>query len=262
MVFLDDLSLLFHLRSQKYCMNEVFQSFENIFTAKKKFARFLDIEVSSHEKFKKIISDKALLLLKNRDPKGRRIIIERPAKLNTEIYSETEYTSFKVFVTLMMMFRDEESQIAGVHVIVDFADIAIKHFYSVSTAIEMMKMLNHIKVARVAGIIVINLPPYARYILDAALVVASEKLKKRFIVLKDCKDLKKFFDLETLPKEYGGKCDLEESIEHFKTFFETHKDCVQNFIDFQVDWSKVPESELANDGAVENIGSFRRLEVD
>lgn len=243
-------------------MNEVFRSFENLYLAKKKFARVLDVKKSSHEKFLKIISEKALLLLKDRDSEGRKIIIERTAMWNPEVYSETEFMTFKNFVALMVMLCDETTQIAGVYVIIDFADVAIKNFYSVSAVIEFVRIVNHLKILRIAGVLVINLPSYARYLLDTGLLVASEKIKKRVFVLQDNKDLEKFFDLEILPKEYGGKRDLQDSVDDFKLFFEKNKDCVQNFVDFQVDWSKVPESQLANDGAVENVGSFRRLEVD
>lgn len=94
-----------------------------------------------------------------------------------------------------------------------------------------------------------------------ALVALGEKLRKRFTLLKSSDELRKYIDISMLPVQYGGITTEAEIMENYSKFRDTKRQLIDQIIQFDIDWGKVPcEKIFSKDG--DTIGSFRKLEID
>jgi alpha-tocopherol transfer protein len=247
------------LRYRKYRMNEVFQNFDRVVLSMVKFPKLVPGREFDFKPFLKLSTDSFQLTLKNRDAEGRRIILFRVAKWNPKICSEFDAVKAQIHAITLAMY-EEETQIAGMKFIVDFAGATTKNYFSQSTIIELVNFFNEGASSRLGGIYVLNVPPVERFFIETILAIV--KKKDWIFILKENDILKEHFDPAILPKEYGGNCEFEDAVEDFSQLHEKYIGNVERFRDIKIDMSKASESELCKDLGGEGVGSFRKLEVD
>ena len=155
--------------------------------------------------------------------------------------------------------EQEETQIAGTATIIDHEGMTMKQtsMFSVTDIIDFADCIKS-SVGRHKKLYVVNLPPFALFLLEAARSRLNEKLKKRITIARDMDDLKNYFDPLLLPKESGGKYTEEEHKEYFEEYFKTVRPKLEEIKARVVDWNKVPGLKRSS----ESVGSFRKLEID
>lgn len=111
----------------------------------------------------------------------------------------------------------------------------------------------------------VNIPSFANKVIEFALSLTSEKLKKRMFLDKSIEDLKSRVNPELLPKEYGGSIPIAEMIASFKDNLRRQRAKTLALDDMYIEVTHAPTNWLGNDDAdIEGglMGSFRKLEVD
>ena len=170
------------------------------------------------------------------------------------------YSAFRLAaVVSTALLEQEETQIAGTATIVDHEGMTMKQtsMFSVTDVIDFADCIKS-SVGRHKKLYIVNLPPFALFLLEAARSTLNDKLKKRITIARDMEDLKKYLDPLLLPKEFGGKYAEEEHKEFFNEYFKTVRPKLEEIKARVVDWNKVPGLKRSN----ESVGSFRKLEID
>lgn len=260
MLFLDDVYLLQFLRARKYSMDDVYQTFENIHLAKRRYPQFFDFTEEEFTKALKLLDSGFLLPLPTRDAGGRKIILLRTKKIDTELF--TVYDTCRVLLyAVSVLLEEEETQIAGIILIFDHSDITLKHVMSPMDIRDFMHFVKHCSAIRQKGNYVLNLPSFASIMIDLFKAFLSEKLKTRLFVLKSYDELKAHFDESLLPKYLGGTKSEAEILAEFKQLCDDKKELTRQIVDTIVLWEKVPAERIQADES-EPVGSFRKLEID
>lgn len=111
----------------------------------------------------------------------------------------------------------------------------------------------------------VNIPSFANKVIEFALGLTTEKLKKRMFLDKTLDDLKSRVDPVLLPKEIGGNMPMADMIAKFKDSLRKQRAKTLALDDMYIDLSGSPPNWLnADDGDIDSglMGSFRKLEVD
>ncbi|CAH1711245.1 unnamed protein product [Chironomus riparius] len=254
----DDIFLLQFLRTKKYSMDLAFQSFENYNLAQKKYAKWFDIVEKDFDKMMDLYQNGYIYPLRDRDEEGRKVIFIQLSKLDPERFTSADAIRLSAVVSTALL-EEEETQIAGTATIIDHEGMTMKQtsMFSVTDVIDFADCIKS-SVGRHKKLYVVNLPPFALFLLEAARSRLNDKLKKRITIARDMDDLKSHFDPLLLPKEYGGQYSEEEHKEYFEKYFKTVRPKLEEIKARVVDWNKVPGMKKSS----ESVGSFRKLEID
>jgi hypothetical protein len=254
----DDIFLLQFLRTKKYSMDMAFRSFENYNLAQKKYAKWFDIVDADFDKMMALYKAGYIYPLRDRDEDGRKLIFIQLKRLDPDYFTSADAIRLSAVVSTALM-EEEETQIAGTATIIDHEGMTMRHS-SMFTVTDIVDFADCIKnsVGRHKKLYVVNLPPFAVFLLEAARATLSDKLKKRIVIAKDMNDLKNYIDPLLLPREYGGKYTESEHKDYFDQFFRAVRPKLEEIKARVVDWNKVPDFKKSK----ENVGSFRKLEID
>jgi hypothetical protein len=258
----DEAYLLQFLRVRKFNMNETFQTFERMYLSRKRYPQFFDYTPEDFDKMLKLLETGYCLALSDRDEEGRKIILIRTERCDMNIYSTYDAIRLLCYV-ITVLLEEEETQIAGIICLFDHAGSNMKHLMTPTDVRDFMHFVKHCSACRQKGTYVMNLPSFANFLLEIFKSTLSEKLKKRFFLIKSKEDLKNHFDVNILPKSYGGKLTDEEMLADFKKLRDEKRPNLLKFLEVKIDWSKVsPEKISSKEEVEEAVGSFRKLEID
>lgn len=242
-------------------MNETFQTFERMYLSRKRYPQFFDYAPDDFDRMLKLLDTGYCLPMSGRDAEGRKIILLRTEKCDMNLYSTYDALRLLCYVITVLM-EEEETQIAGIVCIFDHAGANMKHLMTPTDVRDFMHFVKHCSACRQKGTYVMNLPSFANIILEIFKSTLSEKLKKRFFLVKSIDELKSFFDIDLLPKCYGGKLTDEEIMAEFQKLREEKRPNLLKFLEVKIDWSKVSPEKILSKDEDETVGSFRKLEID
>lgn len=246
------------LRVRKFRMNDAFQTFERMFLAAKRYPQFFEEDL---ENIMKMFHTGFCYPLSERDEEGRRIVFVQTKKFNPEDYSAID--SMRLFSYIMtVLLEEEETQIAGVVIVFDNDSATLKHFLAPLDTRDYMHFVKNCSTLRQKGNYIVNSPLIANFVLEIVRSVLSEKLKKRFFVLKSSIELRNYIKLSLLPKEFGGTKSEADMMQDFIKLRDQHQKKLSEFLGFKTDWSKVPVDKIWSNKDNETVGSFRKLEID
>lgn len=246
------------LRVRKFRMDDAFQTVERMYLIRKRYPKFFQIDIDDAMK---MFDSGFCYPLSGRDAEGRKVVMVRFQKWNTDLYTVYDATRLLAYVVTVLL-EEEETQVAGYIFVLDYANTTLKHIISPVDLIDFMNFLKHCSACRQKGNYILNLPSYANILIEIALTVLSEKLKKRLFLLKQGDELKSHIDPAMLPKEYGGQQSEADMMKEFLAIRDKYQANLRKIIDFQVDSSKVPHEKIWSYGDEEAVGSFRKLEID
>src|SRR5690349_16451894 len=138
-----------------------------------------------------IIDSGYLFPLPDRDSQGRRIIFCCATKFDATKFTPAQMARTHAMVCEALL-DEQESQVAGYCYINDDAGLTMNHI-SLWSFVDLRKMTKCIQVStplRHKETHFVNLPSYANKIIDFAMSLASEKIKKRIFFEKSNDDLK------------------------------------------------------------------------
>lgn len=256
----DDSFFLQFLRLRKFNNSQAYELFENYFIHIQKYPKWHGFDKMSSERKMSTIERGIVYPLSKRDAEGRKIVYYQMGKLDPSIDDSDSLISanYDVFFNLL---EDENNQISGFVLVVDYAGFTFKHMSCLSLPdIGILAgCISNSVTARFKCIYILNLPSFARVIVDVFKMAISDKLKKRVIIIKDADELKsKYIHEKLLPKELGGVTTEAEMIQEFKeTMKQNHMKC-QQIMDTKVDLNMFSRTKKEESGT----GSFRKLDID
>ena len=256
----DDSFFLQFLRARKFNNSQAHELYENYFINVRKYPKWHADDKKIIKKMMQTIDRGVIYPLSQRDAEGRRIVFTHMGKLDPSIDNPESVfsTIFEVFTHLT---EDPISQVTGFVTVLDFTGFTFKHMSCVSladTAILASNLINSVT-GRFKCIYILNLPSFARVLLDVFKMALSDKLKKRMFIVKDMDEFKsKYFDEKLLPKELGGVTPESEMVKEFQEIIKQNKKVRQQIYDTEFDANMIVRSKKEEIGT----GSFRKLEID
>ena len=215
----------------------------------------------SEEKFKRTMElyDTGFLkVMKNRDSEGRRVVIANN-QLDMEKFNADDVFRLHCLVFLVLA-NEEETQICGIVYVDDFSEGITMKYLSMYPLKSMYDFTIQLKVTpvRLKNICLVGLPSFATQFLNIVKLGLSEVMNQRLNVIDNASELGNYVDQSIMTKDYGGEFDGDECLKEFRKIIDAHVDSLRTFFDFEVDMTK---AEVLKDYH-ENIGSFRKLEID
>lgn len=255
----DDVFLLQFLRTKKYSMDRVFNTFENYILAQKKYSKWFDWKDADFDKMMELYRTGYIYPLAKRDDEGRKLIFLQLSRLNPDYFTSADAIRLSAVISTALL-EDEETQIGGVASIIDHGGISMKHtsLFSVTDIVDFADCMKN-AVGRYKQLYLVNLPTFAVFLLDVARSTLSDKLKSRIALPKNMDDLKSYIEPSLLPKEFGGELTEAEHMEIFNEYFRSVRPRLEEIKSKQIDWTKVPDFKKS---VADAVGSFRKLEID
>lgn len=241
-------------------MDKVYESIEKSLIFFKTHKNWTDFSPENLKRALMIYETGNIIVTKERDSEGRRAVIF------TYRGSDLDFTSDEAFLlydlVLATLLYEEESQISGINIISDPQGISmsyvsrfsLKDFYEFAVASKALPF-------RLKNILVVGMPVVISQIMNIGKSALSEKVQKRFQVLKSNTELANYMDVKILPKEYGGNYTVEELVDDFRPkMMETAEYLVDFFSKIDIDLTKALNYKEKE--GLEMSGSFRKLEID
>ncbi|CAO1371848.1 unnamed protein product [Diamesa serratosioi] len=255
----DDSFFLQFLRARKFNNSRAYELYENYFYNLRKHPKWHADNKNKTDSMMKIIDRGIVYPLSQRDAEGRKVVLFRMGNLdNTLCTAENLFsTYFEVFTQLI---EDEDTQISGFVVIIDYTGLSMKHM-SIFTISDVKLLADNILNStpfRFKFINILNIPSFARFLLDIFKMALSDKLRKIITFSKDLEELKLKIDEKLLPKELGGLIPESEMIKELKETIKQNQKKRQEIYDTKVDLNMIVRKKTEDS----DTGSFRKLEVD
>jgi len=262
----DAVFLLRFLRVKKFSLQPACEMLEKYLTIRQLYPQWfrnLDIEDKALEE---IIDMGYVVPLPERDEHGRQLILTCAGKFDPYRFTSAQMARAHSLVTEALL-DDEESQIAGYSHINDEEGLSmgLLSLWSLTDIRAMLKCIQNSTPMRLKESYFVNLPAYANKVMEFAMGVLNEKLKKRVIFSKNLEDLKTKVNPALLPKEYGGSVPLNDMIDAFKVRLRQKREAILALDDMFIEITKDSTNFAGNDDTdidAGMVGSFRKLEVD
>ncbi|CAO1327370.1 unnamed protein product [Diamesa hyperborea] len=250
----DSTFLLLFLRTKKYSIRKSVRLLENYLNFSSNNPKiFLDRNDDKRiERLKDIYSSGLIYPLIQRDDDGRKPIFVQVKNLNEKAFKATDVLALSIEIGLHLM-EAEETQIAGLIIIIDCSGCTLKKLklFSMLQYSTIAKALNDSIPGRLKGCYLVNLPPFAHFLVDIIKLTLTKKLQKRVFVLKTIHDLKYHINYKIMPKEHGGEIPEFHMITDIKGFLNKSDDLLSASV-FEYDLRQILKQT--------NLGTFRILD--
>lgn len=242
-------------------MDEVFRLFESRWLINRRYPKNFNQGVEGDARVWKMLDAGCMIPLSGRDEEGRKVFLIRSKMIDADLYDNNDINRMFHYI-LLVALEEEETQIAGVIFIFDFSGMSSRHILNPIEIRDFIE-LHNITLVRQKEIYLVNLQSFANVMVELIKMAMSEKLKKRFFVIKNNDKLTNYLDPKLLPKEYGGHKSAAEMIDEFKQFVDSKRGLFNEILESynKIHWEKVPVEKLHNKNC-ESVGSFRKLEID
>jgi hypothetical protein len=183
--------------------------------------------------------------LVERDDEGKRIIMVQAKRFDTKKFTSSDAIRLLAIIAMTLM-ESEETQIAGISIISDFTGASLSYFnlFSLKDIKHLADCTRNATIARQKENFLVNLPPFAVFLLEIGRKALSEKLRNRLIVIKSINELKKFVDPILLPTEHGGITSEAEMMESFRKAYEDSYANLKEIADCDIDWNIIPKEHF------------------
>ncbi|XP_055681843.1 clavesin-1-like [Lutzomyia longipalpis] len=258
--------LLRFLRTKKFSVPDALKLLENYLTTRKVLPQVFDGLTLDDPALKHCVSNGMILILPEPDKEGRVVISYNAECFDTSKYTATDANRVLNFALQLACF-DERAQICGIAHAMDWGTVTlslvslltIPHIKNITQCLQKTFPLRH-------GIFfIINLPTYCVAVFKLALSCFSEKLRKRFHVVKNWDRVHEEIGSSVLAKEDGGTIPRLELAKKMIDLAEKHREEILSQNDFDIEVSdrdinfgNTHDADL--DAAI--VGSFRKINVD
>jgi hypothetical protein len=255
----DESILLSFIRSRKYTMDRVFESFDKTSVVFSLHREWFDCKGVNLQRVLDLYNSGYLKVMTKRDSEGRRVIL-----CNNKYFDLDKYNAEDIFrincLIVSVLSIEEETQLSGIVYVIDFRENNSMKFFTSFPLKPLSEFAAQMKfmALRIKRIVVVGLPTYATQFINIIKIGMSEKMRKRMEIVEDSRELWNVIDRSVMTEDIGGDESEQETMVEFKNFFDANLDRVQKFLECDVDLKRagILGAEL------ENIGSFRKLEID
>lgn len=258
--FPDEKFLLAFLRTKKYSLDQATKTFEYHSIYRHRYPHWFDSSTGAVNRMRHLIDDGCAYTLLERTAEGQMVILINNRRFDVDKYTEDDIFNFVYFLSILLVM-DENTQFTGCVYLLNYEGITMKFMsmFPLDNALNYAKYITHAAPGRFKKVYFCGMPSFVQFLLKAAKLVISEKLKARLMVIGDLNGLEDDFDRKLLPAEFGGGDIPEEVyIENFHKIFDEHLDEISAINDFEIDASKIPKGSEFH----EPVASFRKLEID
>jgi hypothetical protein len=255
----DDVFLLTFLRAKKYWNDEAFRVLENYLIFRHKNKEWFDLSDEKVSRYRELTRSGYMFNCDERNGSDKSAyMICNMAQLNLDKFTVDELFHC-YFTNTMMVLLDENFQVHGGGGLANMENASAKQIaiYPVGQVISFTKYLVNANPIRFAGIQIVGAPSYANQLVNLFKMTLSEKLKNRVHAFKNVNELHKMVDKSCLPSEMGGKVTQNELIERHLRNFEEKLPILRRIADFELIVENIDEKLR-----VENVGNFRKLDID
>lgn len=241
-------------------MAETFKTFEKACFSRMKYKDMIDYKEEHFMKVIKLLNTGTFVPFPNRDAEGRRFILFRVSKWDTEIFTAFDIMRTLVYCCLILL-EEEETQIAGISYVFDVAGLSASQLLTPKFLKDGMDLMLNCSPIRYKDSYVMNLPSIGKFVLDFVLSMIKGKLSMRVSSLDNSSDLKNHIDSNILPKEYGGTQSCDEMLDKFLIEEAGRRSILLDYLNFDLDFNKIPFESFYS-VEEEGVGSFRKLDID
>ncbi|XP_070507792.1 retinaldehyde-binding protein 1-like [Chironomus tepperi] len=235
----DDKFLLQFLRTKKYNMERVIDLFERYLLLKNTYPKWFDYGQTEEDRMWQLYDSGFVYPLIERDEEGRRVIMIQAQKLDPKVFTFADILRLVTLIAQTLL-EEEETQISGVVVILDYSNITLAHLrlFPLSDVVSFVEIIRTSSIGRQKMMYMVSMPNFATMLVEVAKKVLSEKLRKRIKLLKSMDELQNEFDMTLLPLEFGGKIPESVMLDEFKKLANERSTYIKEIVD-GVDWDKV-----------------------
>jgi hypothetical protein len=247
----------------KFNVDRACEKFEKTFLFPKRYPLYYQCDYTEDfDKMMKLLDSGYCFAVPGTDSEGRTVVIFQQSKRNVEEFSVVDVMRFVRF-TLSVILEDPIVQIGGIVMLFDYEDFEMKHLIpplELKIGMELVKSYS----IRQKEYFLMNMSKVSQITLEVIKTFMSEKMKNRIkIVGGDRLNLKDHFkSISMLPTKFGGEKSEEEIIKIFRKRCEELKPLMDSTWKAEINWDKVPAEKLESDSQFEDMGSFRKLEID
>lgn len=175
------------------------------------------------------------------------------------------------FIAFETLLEDPENQVLGFTHIGDMAGVTAAHVtnWKPNDFARILKWGEQSWPARHKAIHCVNVPQAVKWVMDFARTRVSHKIRERFLIHSNIKELHKKIDPACLPLELGGTIPMADMIESWKRELATKRDFLialdkmQLLSDKDIINKQDKNNNNPNQAHVDSVaGSFRKLEFD
>ena len=236
-------------------MANAFEQFEKCLLFIKTHEDWFKLSAEDYERALQLYESGFIKILKKRDSEGRRNAVFTsslgdPNKFNGDDVMNLQCILFPILI------NEEETQICGMNYINSCKNTTVSHLSLLSMK-KTFDALTNLKVfpLSVKNIFIIGVPQFAMQALNMLKYVITDKMRKRFHVFNEVSDLSD----ENVKAALSDDCGSKE-VENIRELVKKHSEMLSSFLDFDLDMDKASGSK--NVKSFENVGSFRKLEID
>lgn len=236
------------IKIRKFNMDRAYKTFESSLIFIKSHPEWYANPGPSDYEFTKQ-ADSPVIFMKKRDAQNRRIIIHK-FKNYKNISDSNKIMRMMMLSQNLLTFTREDVE-HGLVTIVDERELTFKTFtkFAPKDLIDSGKSTDILPI-RYQKIFILGMPTFVQQLYLIAKSFMSKKVAERMHLIQNVEELKEHMDISLLTKEYGGS---ETELTDFDEFEYGIK--FLNILNkFEVNFSRIHEFE--------NVGSFRKLEVD
>lgn len=205
-----------------------------------------------------------MLILKERDAFGRRVLLTRPQCFDFDRFSMNDVVRFGSTI-LDHMGNEEVTQVAGFVYIIDGSQTSGK-FLSLMPLEELkivFKSFQETCPLRLKHVFLINFSPVFVAIAEVLTKLLSEKLRKRITFIKSIDEMLKYIDPKILPKEYGGDISIPETIKNLSESLGARRMEILGYDETIVTkFQRLYSNNYGKNSDCAVLGSFRKLNID
>ncbi|XP_065082665.1 clavesin-1-like [Ochlerotatus camptorhynchus] len=264
----DAVFLLRFLRFRKFSVPLAQEALERYLAMRQTFSEWFK-QLDPRDELMQIPMDDEVFTIIGRDEVGRTVVFIRFGLFDVEKLNPIAVFRYTMLF-LELLLDDEEVQIGGFRVWVDYTESLMKHYgmWGIGDLKLLMDAVNKTMPIRIREIQAAKLPKFAITLANLLLSFASSKFRERIVCNATVLESKKHFDESLWPKQYGGTHDTKELARDLKKQFEEKRTRIMALDDMDIDiehytslWgqsSANPNSDI--EGGV--AGCFRKFNVD
>ncbi|XP_055630081.1 retinaldehyde-binding protein 1-like [Toxorhynchites rutilus septentrionalis] len=262
----DSVFVLRFLRLRKFSVPRAQETLERYLAMRQSFPQWFQKLDPEDVEMKELLGNNQYQIL-GKDSEGRTVILIELKRFNEERFT-SDHQARNAMLLLELLFDDEETQIGGYVVVLDYMDLTMRQLaiWSLTDVKNFMNCVNHSLPFRLREVHAVRLPKFALAIAELAVSCLSQKLKDRIFCHKSMGDVRKHLDDSLLTLDYeGGKQDPEQLKNDFIRRAVEKRQELLLLDEMEIDASRYKSLwHQTTDESIESgvAGSFRKLTVD
>lgn len=253
------LEVVLHGRENK--LDEAKTKFRNYFITKSTIFGSGALRLRYLAENQKLMDNFGLFPLRKLTDNGYRVYLLFIKSPDCDLFDIDLY--IKSGIPLRHIMYCNEGRIAGDYVIMDGTHFGPRHCTKALTPflLKILTLIQRMYPVILKQIHFININPHIEKVLLVARQLLKEKIRRRIVVHREShRELSKYFSLDILPSDYGGKEESKEELsQKWDQFMLDHKQWVMNQVNNVNCTGNIPKHDL-NEALSE--GSFRQLNID